>query len=118
MTRIEKDEEREKRIDYEVVVDAYNDEERAMGWYYYLADNINFPFEAKWLSGKKAEGRDVKVIDMSSEDDCLHGMFVEVEYQDDVFSARLSEIEPLGVGEETIQAIADWKYWVNRGYEF
>ena len=55
---------------------------------------------------------------MSSEDDCLHDMFVEVEYQDDVFSARLSEIEPLEVREETVQAIADWKYWVNRGYEF
>ena len=118
MTRIPQDKERERRIDDEIVVDAYNEEERAMGWYYYLSDNINFPFEAKWLSGKKAEGRDVKVLDMSSEDDCLHDMFVKVEYQDDVFSARLSDIEPLKIDAETVQAIADWKYWVNRDYEF
>ena len=118
MSRIDKDEEREKRIDYEVVVDAYDEEERAMGWYYYLAENIDFPFEAKWLSGKKPEGRNVKVLDMSSADDCQHDMLVEVEYQDDVFSARLSDIEPLQVGEESIQVITDWKYWVNRGYEF
>jgi len=30
------DPEREKRIDMEIVVDAYNQQERAMGWYYYL----------------------------------------------------------------------------------
>ncbi len=28
-----RNEEVEKRIDYDIVVDAYNDEERAMGWY-------------------------------------------------------------------------------------
>jgi endonuclease I len=37
MTKIERDENREERIDMEVVVDAYDEEERAMGWYYYLA---------------------------------------------------------------------------------
>jgi hypothetical protein len=33
-----KDEIREERIDMEVVVDAYDSGERAMGWYYYLED--------------------------------------------------------------------------------
>jgi hypothetical protein len=28
----------------EIVVDAYNKEERAMGWYSYLEDKLNFPF--------------------------------------------------------------------------
>ena len=30
---------REKRITMEIVVDAYNEQERAMGWYYYLEEN-------------------------------------------------------------------------------
>ncbi len=34
MTRIERDEERENRIEDEVIVDAYDAEEQAMGWYY------------------------------------------------------------------------------------
>ena len=118
MSRIDRDGEREKRIDYEIVVDAYNEEERAMGWYYYLDDNISFPFAAKWLDDNTEKGIQVKVLEMSSDEDCLDDMFVEIEYQDDIFSARLSDIEPLQVGEETIQAITDWKYWVNRGYEF
>ena len=39
--------EREDRFTDEVVVDACNEEERAMGWYYYAADNIAFPFKAR-----------------------------------------------------------------------
>jgi hypothetical protein len=34
----------ENRIEMEIVVDAYNESERAMGWYYYLQDNLAMPF--------------------------------------------------------------------------
>ena len=33
MPQIKEDKQREKRIDMEIVVDAYNEVERAMGWY-------------------------------------------------------------------------------------
>ncbi|MDX2255539.1 MAG: calcium-binding protein, partial [Pseudanabaenaceae cyanobacterium bins.39] len=36
MPRKETDPIREHRIDYEIIVDAYDEAERAMGWYYYL----------------------------------------------------------------------------------
>ena len=35
---------RERRIVDEIIVDAYGPEEQAMGWYYYLDDQLNFPF--------------------------------------------------------------------------
>lgn len=44
--------EREHRIAMEIVVDAYNEEERAMAWCYYLTEQLTFPFEAlikPWL---------------------------------------------------------------------
>ena len=34
----------ENRIEMEIVVDAYDELERAMGWYYYLQDNLTMPF--------------------------------------------------------------------------
>jgi len=46
MSGITEDEGRENRIYMEVVVDAYGEEERAMGWYYYLKDKLQFPFRA------------------------------------------------------------------------
>jgi Calcium binding len=87
--RIEQDNDREERIHMEAIVDAYNQEERAMGWYYYLDERIRFPFQAKWTSRQRPQGRDVEVIEMSPEDECLRDMFVEVRYQegtvDDIF---------------------------------
>jgi hypothetical protein len=38
MRRLARDEERERRISMEIVVDAYGPEEQAMGWYYSLED--------------------------------------------------------------------------------
>ena len=42
-TKPQKDEEREERIMMEVVVDAHDEDERAMGWYYYLEETLNAP---------------------------------------------------------------------------
>ena len=39
-----RDETREERISMEIVVDAYNEQERAMGWYCYLEEKLSFPF--------------------------------------------------------------------------
>ena len=120
MIEVEVDKIRENRIGNEAVVDAYEEEEIAMGWYYYLQERLNFPFKAQWSSRKSSET--VKVLGMSTEDDCLKDMYVEVLYREgeleDVFSARLAEIQPLNVDRATIEAIADWHYWVKRGYQF
>lgn len=47
MSKEKIDEARENRIIMEVVVDAYDEEERAMGWYYYLDDKLMLPFQAE-----------------------------------------------------------------------
>lgn len=60
MSNRETDTVRENRIDYEIVVDAYDESERAMGWYYYLQDKIIFPFLAIWKKKTKKQTRSVK----------------------------------------------------------
>ena len=40
------DPERENRIRMEAIVDAYGPEEQALGWYYYLENQITFPLAA------------------------------------------------------------------------
>lgn len=122
MPKVERDESREHRIETEIIVDAYNAEEQAMGWYYYLDNQLNFPFKAKWMTrGRTSKGEDVEVLKMSPEEDCQKEMFVELLYKEgtveDVFSVPLSEIEPIEADDETREAIADWHYWVDMGYE-
>ncbi len=122
MTRIEKDEVREDRIHMEAIVDANGPEEQAMGWYYYLEDKIRFPFPARCIEVARVsplrEGEEVKVLQLAPADVCEHGMFVEVAWQQRTFAAPLAQLQPIEVDANTTEAIADWRYWVERGYEF
>jgi len=39
----ERDEERDERIEMEIIVDAYTTDEQAMGWHIYLEETMTFP---------------------------------------------------------------------------
>lgn len=93
-----------------------------MGWYYYLGDVLAFPFGAKCMTARRIsplkEGEKVQVTGIASEDECLHEMFVEVEWKGRTLAVLLSQLEGIGVDHDTQQATEDWHYWVGRGYEF
>ena len=69
-----KDEAREQRIINEIVVDAYNTEERALGWYYYLEEQLQFPFHARCNHTNPISplrrGEEVEVLKMPAEEVC------------------------------------------------
>lgn len=121
MNRQAKDEEREERIHMEIIVDAYGPEEQAMGWYYYLADNMQFPFSARCIAPRTTSplepGDKVKVVGMAPEEECEHEMFVLIQRKSRPLAVPLMQLEGIKVDEETQQAIEDWQYWVNQGYE-
>ena len=118
----EKDEAREERILMEVVVDAYCPAERAMGWYYYLEEEITFPFIATCINVDKSTplelGEQVTVIEMSGEDCCEHDMYVDVSWKDKTLAIPLAQIKPLNADEESKEAVGDWHYWKEQGYSF
>ena len=122
MDRVEKDEAREYRISMEAIVDAYGGEEQALGWYYYLDDRLEFPFQAKCIEERQIspliKGEIVKVTQMSPEDECMREMFVQIDWKDRVFGVPLAQLQPVNVDTDTHEAIEDWHYWVARGYEF
>jgi len=123
MPRIAKDPEREHRIAMEAIVDANGPEEQAVGWYYYLEDKIHFPFRAKCIIERATSplrtGGEVEVTGIASEADCEREMFVEVQWDNRKLVIPLVQVQPLADSEvNTNEAIADWHYWVIRGYEF
>ncbi len=121
MTRPDKDEEREQRIHMEIIVDAYGPEEQAMGWYSYLDDILQFPFSARCVVRRTISplepGEEVEVVGMAPAEECEHDMFVLIRWKQRQLAVPLMQLEGIGVDEETRQAIEDWHYWVNRGYE-
>lgn len=97
MTRIEKDEERETRLHYEIIADAHDEDERAMGWFYYLDDLLHTPFQARCIATHRKsplrEGEKVTVTDLAPEDDCRHEMCVMIEWHDRTLDVPLAQLE-------------------------
>lgn len=122
MVRKREQPEIEERILFEIVVDAYDEIERAMGWYYYLEDTLKVPFKAKCKQARSTSplepGSQVQVVGMAHEDDCMSEVFVLIKFGKSVLAVPLAQLECLSADEETCQAVADWHYWVERGYEY
>jgi len=118
-----RDEEREDRITMEIVVDAYGELERAMGWYCYLERQLQFPFTATCVAKRAISPLHVKdeveVIGMPGEEECEREMFVTIRREKDGLAVPLAQLKPIDdTDEETKQAVEDWHYWVQMGYEF
>ena len=73
MKRPAKDEEREERIQMEIIVDAYSPEEQITGWWCYLEEHLHAPFAARCVARHVTSplqiGEEVEVIGMPPEED-------------------------------------------------
>jgi hypothetical protein len=118
MGRSSRDEAREQRITMEIVVDCYGPEEQAMGWYYYLEGQLDFPFSARCVNERAISplrrGDEVDVVGMAPEEECEHEMFVVTRWDRGTLAVPLSQLEGIAVSEQTRQAIEDWHYWAAR----
>ncbi|SEI93603.1 Calcium binding [Azotobacter beijerinckii] len=122
MTQTPEQPDREKRISDEIVVDAYNETECAIGWHCYLQDRLHVPFEAycttkRTISPLKV-GEAVQVVGMAEADDCMSEIFVLVRYGDSELAVPLGQLECQSGDEATCEAVADWHYWLARGYSY
>ena len=63
-------------------------------------------------------GDRVDVIDLADEGDCAHEMFLMIEYDKDGLAVPLSQLKPINTDKETREAVEDWHYWFEKGYEF
>ena len=116
-----KDPGREKRIEFEIIVDAHDSEEQALGWYYYLHDKMQFPITATCVAEREIsplrKNDEVDVVGMPSEDECMHEMFVSIRWERRPLAVPLSQLRPISDADEnTKEAVADWHYWVKQGH--
>ena len=121
MTHQPEDEEREERIAMEIIVDSYDAEEQAMGWYYYLDGKMQFPFSARCVDHRAISplepGEEVEVVGMAPVEECDHEMFVMVKWRSRTPGVPLIQLQGIDVDEMTQQAMEDWQYWVDQEYE-
>jgi Calcium binding len=110
------DAERDERITMEIIVDCYDEEEQMMGWYYYLDENMIFPFTAVCINKRSISpihaGGKFEVVGMASADECEREMFVEIVWDCDTLAVPLSQLSAPDADAKTQEAIADWHYWI------
>jgi hypothetical protein len=114
----ERDEEREERISMRIIVDAYTQDEQAMGWHIYLDETMDFPFEARCIEEQEVspleQGETVRVVGKPSSEPSLRQQFVIIEWMEGERGVPLEQLEPIDASDDTEQAIADWHYWLER----
>ncbi len=114
MTKVELDPKREDRIENEVIVDCDYAEQYPLCWYYYLQNKCTFPFKA-FFEKKQV----VEITGMAEEEDCEKEMFMYAKFEDDELPISLFDLKPVADTDNgTKEAIEDWYYWINRGYQF
>ncbi len=122
MSQMQKDEEREKRIDYDVVVDAYDSEERAMGWFYYIAEQCYFPFKARCIAERSISpllvDEEVEVVSEAPAQECEKELFVEIQWKERQLAVPLSQLAVVEASSTSRQIVEDWQYWVQQGYGY
>jgi hypothetical protein len=113
---------REARIVEEIIVDAHTEEERALSWYYYLEQELRFPFEAECVQRRAIsplrKGEKIQISSLAPEKDCAHEILVLGRWQGRSLGAPLGQLKPVDVDKATAQAIADWHYWLSHENQF
>ncbi|WP_080502838.1 calcium-binding protein [Neochlamydia sp. EPS4] len=90
----------------EIIVDAYNESERAMGWYYYLQDTMTIPFKAKCIQSVSTSplkiDEIIEIIGMNDEENCEYDMFVQVKWKDkETLGVPLKQLKGINVDDKT-----------------
>ncbi len=87
-----------------------------------LNDTLNFPFLTKCIAKRTISplrvGDEVEVIGMAPEEECEHEMFVMMRWERNGLAVPLMQLELIHGDDQTREAVEDWHYWVNRGYQF
>jgi len=79
-------------------------------------------FHIKYIAKKALSplraGDEVEVIGMAPEEECEHEMFVMMRWERNGLTVPLMQLEVIHGDDQTREAVEDWHYWVNKGYQF
>ncbi len=119
MTKPQRNARREHRIETEILVETYSEEDDAMAWYNYMEEKLHFPFRATCIAERiispLRKNDKVEVVGMAPERECEREVFVEIPWEDRRLAVPLSQLKPAAkTDKDTKEAIADWHYWVDQ----
>jgi len=104
-------------IDYEIIVDAYDDIEVSMGWYYTFDERLVFPFYANAQLKKKdktIESKRVKMVGIHSKEEHFINKDFQLEMEESgyILPINYSQLSNIEADDETLEMFQIWDFWV------
>ena len=56
-------------------------------------------------------------VGLAPADECENEMFITVPWEKQTLAVPLAQLEPIRAEPATQQAVGDWHYWVEQGYQ-
>lgn len=108
-------EEMQYRIDYEIIVDAYDDYEQSMGWFYLFEETLEFPFTATALLKKRdgtTESKSVNVVGLDSKEEGFRDNDFNLVMEQGAYIRPIaySALSDIRASEATLQAFQIWDF--------
>ncbi len=105
------------KLDYEILVDCYDDYEAATAWQQYLEETLEFPFTATAQLKKRGGTTETKPVTIVGIPDngqryLDHDFNLQMEQGDYVVSVAWSALSNIQASDETQEALAVWAFWV------
>ena len=105
------------KIDYEIIVDCYDDHEVSMGWFTTMDDILKFPFEAT-AEFKKRDGtielKHVLIVSLHDDEEDFKGSDFYFEMNDSgyIMPVAYSKLSEINASKQTMELLQCWDYWV------
>jgi len=110
----------EEKLHNEILVDCEDDYDQNRSWFYYVQDELDFPFVASIKVRKKSGGeimKKVKALEFSTADANFDRNFdikIAIEFDEYIIEIPMSKLQDIEANEGTIDTIETWKYWINK----
>lgn len=106
------------KIDYEIIVDAYDEYEMSSGWHCTFDETLVFPFYATAqlkTKGGGVESKRVKIVGLHSDaEDFMDKDFqLEMEQNGYLVPIEYSKLSNIEADDETLEMFQIWDFWVN-----
>jgi len=105
------------RIDYEIIVDCYDEIEINMGWFCFFEETLTFPFKATALLKKldgSPENKEVKITGLASDEEGFTGQDfnLEMEIGEYLYPIAYSKLSNIKGSDENLEAFQIWNFWI------
>ncbi|WP_394992331.1 calcium-binding protein [Emticicia sp.] len=107
------------KIDYEIVVDCYDDFEVSMGWFTTMDDDLEFPFEATAKFEKRdgtIEFKQVTIVGLDADEQSFRGSDFKLKMADGEYIKPIaySKLSKIDASEQTMELLQCWDYWLTQ----